>query len=53
MLGIDPQVLSHQLNVDPGVYPVKQKRRGMAPERHQAVQEEAGKLLTAHSIREI
>ena len=50
---IDPRVMSHRLNVDPSVRPVKQKRRGMAPKRQQAVQEEVRKLLAAHSIREI
>ena len=30
MPGIDPQIMSHRLNVDPGARPVKQKRRGMS-----------------------
>ena len=50
---IDPQVMSHRLNVDPDFHPVKQKRRGMAPERQEAVREEVGKLLRARSVREV
>ena len=50
---IDPQVVSHRLNVDPSFRPVKQKRRGMAPERQEAIREEVGKLLKAQSIREV
>ena len=53
MPGIDPQVMSYRLNVDPGFRPVKQKRRGMAPERQEAVREEVGKLLKAESVREV
>ena len=53
MPGIDPRVMSHRLNVDPNFRPVKQKRRGMAPERQEAVLEEIGKLLKAESIREV
>ena len=36
---IDPQVMSHRFNVDPNSRPVRQKRRGMAPERQEAVYE--------------
>ena len=53
MPGIDLQVMSHRLNVEPGARPVKQKRRGMATERQQTVQEEVEKLLAFHSIRKI
>ena len=53
MPGIDPQIMSHRLNVDPGARPVKQKRRGMSTKRQQVVQKEVEKLLTSHSIREI
>ena len=51
MLGIDPQVMSHRLNVDPSFRPIKQKRRGMALERQEAIREEVWKLLRAWSIR--
>ena len=52
MPGIDPRVISHWLNVDLGARSIKQKRRGMVAKRQQPVQEEVGKLLAAHSIRE-
>ena len=50
MPGIDPQVMSHQLNVDLSFCPVKQKRRGRALELLEAVCEEVGMLLRARSI---
>ncbi|KAJ9557881.1 hypothetical protein OSB04_012495 [Centaurea solstitialis] len=34
MVGIDPNIISHKLNVDPTFKPVKQKRRKFAPERN-------------------
>jgi hypothetical protein len=53
MLGIDPSVISHRLNVDPNHRPVKQKRRCFAPERNQAIHEEVERLLKAGFIREV
>ena len=53
MPGIDPQIISHRLNVDPSFCLVKQKRRGMAPERQEAVHEEVRKLLKSQSVREV
>ena len=50
---IDPQVISHPLNIDPTSRSVKQKRRGMASERQEAVRDEIIKLLKAESIREV
>ncbi|KAJ9565054.1 hypothetical protein OSB04_001020 [Centaurea solstitialis] len=48
MVGIDPDIISHKLNVDPSFKPVKQKRRKFAPERNKlanvvAVQKKNGK----------
>ena len=40
MCGISPTVASHMLNIDPKYVPVKQKRRGMDPERSAALKEE-------------
>ena len=37
MPGIDPQVMSHRLNVNLSFCPIKQKRRGMALEQQGAV----------------
>ena len=53
MGGIDPTIITHQLNVSPSFKPVKQKRRSFAPERQKAINEEVGKLLQAGAIREV
>jgi hypothetical protein len=53
MPGIDPSVIVHRLNVDPGFRPIRHKRRTFAPERNQAVAEEVSKLLAARFIREV
>ena len=34
MTGIDPEMMTHQLHVDPDYPPVRQKRRKFAPERN-------------------
>lgn len=53
MSGIDPSVIVHKLNVDPGHRLVKQKRRSYAPERNQAAADEVEKLLQAEFIKEV
>lgn len=53
MLGIDPSIMVHKLNVDPDYWPVKEKRRSYAPERNKAAVEEEKKLLQAKFIREV
>uniref|UniRef100_A0A2N9F6A1 Uncharacterized protein n=1 Tax=Fagus sylvatica TaxID=28930 RepID=A0A2N9F6A1_FAGSY len=53
MPGINPSIISHKLNVDPSLRPIKQKRRVFAPERNNAIMEEVDKLLTANFIREV
>uniref|UniRef100_A0A2N9ERH4 Uncharacterized protein n=1 Tax=Fagus sylvatica TaxID=28930 RepID=A0A2N9ERH4_FAGSY len=53
MPGIDPSIISHKLNVNPSLRPVKQKRRVFAPERNNAIMEEVDKLLTANFIMEV
>ncbi|XP_058189286.1 uncharacterized protein LOC131306874 [Rhododendron vialii] len=45
--------ISHKLNVDPTVRPVKQKKRAIAPERNEAAAKEVDKLIQAESIREV
>ena len=40
MLGIDPSVITHRLNVYPSSKPVRQKKRVFAPERDNAIKEE-------------
>ena len=53
MPGVDPQIMSYRLNIDPSARLVRQKRRGMSTERQLTVQEEVEKLLAANSIREV
>jgi hypothetical protein len=53
MPGIDPSIISHKLNVNPCLRPIKQKRRIFALERNNAIMEEVDKLLTANFIREV
>ena len=53
MPSIDPSVISHKLNVDSSMCPIKQKRRVFAPNRNQAISNEVEKLLTVGFIREI
>uniref|UniRef100_A0A2N9HST9 RNA-directed DNA polymerase n=1 Tax=Fagus sylvatica TaxID=28930 RepID=A0A2N9HST9_FAGSY len=53
MPSINPSIISHKLNVDPSLRPIKQKRRVFAPERNNAIMEEVDKLLAANFIREV
>ena len=53
MLGIDPSVIVHRLNVSPSFPPIRQKKRVFAPERDQAIAEEVRKLQEANFIREV
>ena len=45
MGGIDPAIITHNLNVSPSFKPIKQKRRSFDPERQKAINEEVNKLL--------
>ena len=53
MCGISPAITSHTLNIDPPHVPVKQKRRGMDPERSAALKEEVEKLKANGFIRDV
>nr|XP_027102846.1 uncharacterized protein LOC113724106 [Coffea arabica] len=50
--GVPHHLMIHELNVDPRIRPIKQKRRHLGPERSRAVGEEVDKLLPAKIIRE-
>ena len=50
MPGIDPQLITHKLNVDPERKTVKQKKRNFALERQEAIKQEVEKLLVAGFI---
>ncbi|KAJ9544140.1 hypothetical protein OSB04_023847 [Centaurea solstitialis] len=45
MVGIDPSVISHKLNVDPTFKPIKQRRRKFAPERNKVINDEVDNPL--------
>ena len=52
MSGIPPKIITHRLNIDSKVKPVRQKKRLFAPERQKIIDEEVDKLLVASFIRE-
>lgn len=45
MLGIDPRVAVHKLNVDPASRPIKQKKRNFTLKHNQLVAKQVKKLL--------
>lgn len=53
MIGIDPSIICHELNVDTTYKLVKQKRRKLGPERAAAVNVEVERLTNAGSIMEV
>ena len=53
MPGIDPEVTTHRLNVDPSHKPVKQKRRKLGIERNKIINDEVRKLIEAGFIKEV
>ncbi|KAK3021961.1 hypothetical protein RJ639_045656 [Escallonia herrerae] len=44
MPGIDPEIITHRLNVNPSEKPVKQMKRTFAPERQEKIEEELNLL---------
>ena len=50
MPGIDPEIITHKLNVYDGVKLVKQKKRNFGPEKDKIIEEEVQKLLDAGFI---
>ena len=53
MLGIDPSVMVHRLNVSPSFPPIHQKKRVFAPKQDQVIVEEVHKLQEVDFIREV
>ncbi|KAL8134681.1 hypothetical protein AgCh_009636 [Apium graveolens] len=51
MSGIDPELITHKINVDPNRKTVKQKKRNFASERQEAIKQEVEKLLEIVSLR--
>ncbi|KAL0292947.1 UNVERIFIED_CONTAM: hypothetical protein Sradi_6963800, partial [Sesamum radiatum] len=48
--GIDPGVITHHLNLDSAIRPIKQKKRHFGPEKDKIIQGEVNKLLTAGHV---
>nr|GFC50036.1 reverse transcriptase domain-containing protein [Tanacetum cinerariifolium] len=53
MTGVPRSVAEHRLNVREGCPPVRQKKKGQAPERTKAIQAEVEKLVEAGIMREV
>ncbi|GJV13622.1 reverse transcriptase domain-containing protein [Tanacetum coccineum] len=53
MTGVPRHMAEHRLNVREGCPPVRQKKRGQAPERNKAIQEEVEKLVDAEIMKEV
>ena len=53
MLGINPLVIVHRLNVSPSFPPICQKKRAFTLKRDRAIAEEVCKLLKMDFIREV
>ncbi|GKD66953.1 hypothetical protein Tco_1309061 [Tanacetum coccineum] len=53
MTGVPLHIAKHRLNVQEGCSPVRQKKRGQAPERNKAIQEEVKKLVDADIMKEV
>ncbi|GJV82002.1 reverse transcriptase domain-containing protein [Tanacetum coccineum] len=53
MIDIPRHSMEHRLNVREGCSPVRQKKRGQAADRNQAIQEEVRKIVEAGIIKEV
>nr|GEU33243.1 reverse transcriptase domain-containing protein [Tanacetum cinerariifolium] len=51
--GVPRSVVEHRLNIQEGYSPVRQKKRGQAPERARAIKAEVQKLVDAGIMREV
>ncbi|GJU17826.1 hypothetical protein Tco_1145792 [Tanacetum coccineum] len=53
MTGVPRHMAEHRLNVREGCPPVRQKKKGQAPERNKAIQEEVEKMVDAGIMKEV
>ncbi|GJR90559.1 reverse transcriptase domain-containing protein [Tanacetum coccineum] len=53
MTGVPRNIAEHRLNIREGYSLVRQKKRGQAPERNKAIQEEVEKLVDAGIMKEV
>ena len=52
MVGIDPEVMCHRLNINPNKKGIRQKRRPVSGERAEALKEEVDRLLNVGLVKE-
>ncbi|GKC47182.1 reverse transcriptase domain-containing protein [Tanacetum coccineum] len=53
MTSVPRHIAEHRLNVREGCLPARQKKRGQAPKRNKAIQEEVEKLVDAGIMKEV
>ncbi|GJT76638.1 reverse transcriptase domain-containing protein [Tanacetum coccineum] len=53
MTGVPRHITEHRQNIREGCSPVRQKKRGQAADRNQAIQEEVGRLVEAGIMKEV
>ncbi|GJU21756.1 reverse transcriptase domain-containing protein [Tanacetum coccineum] len=53
MTGVPRHIAEHRLNVREGCLPIRQNKRGQAPERNKAIQDEVEKLVDAGIMKEV
>ncbi|GKA44224.1 reverse transcriptase domain-containing protein [Tanacetum coccineum] len=53
MTGVPRHIAEHRLNIREGCLPVRQKKKGQAPERNKAIYEEVEKLVDAGIMKEV
>ncbi|GJZ59213.1 reverse transcriptase domain-containing protein [Tanacetum coccineum] len=53
MTGVPRHIAEYMLNIREGCLPVRQKKRGQAPERNKAIYEEVKKLVDAGIMKEV
>ncbi|GKB44474.1 reverse transcriptase domain-containing protein, partial [Tanacetum coccineum] len=53
MTGVPQHIAEHRLNIQEGCLPIRQKKRGQAPEKNKAIQEEVENLVDAGIMIEV
>lgn len=53
MTGVSPTIITHRLNIDPAVKPVRQKKRTFAADRNQGIHKEVDQLLKADTLFDV
>ena len=53
MTSLSSELATHKLNIDPGVNPIRQKKRTFAPERSEVIDAEVQKLLASGIVHKV